>query len=114
MTATCEVTVYANVSSISLNKTQLTLLEGDRETLTATLSPDEVSSWLVHWSSSDPSVATVNAAGYVTAIKAGTATITASAGASPETFKSASCIIAESNACSFSHIAYASLVFPVL
>lgn len=93
MTATCEVTVYANVSSISLNKTQLTMLEGDGEKLTATLSPDEVSSWLVHWSSSDPSVATVNAAGYVTAIKAGTATITASAGASLETFKSASCII---------------------
>ena len=77
-TATCQVTVNArvyNVESVSLDKTSITLTEGDSETLTATVYPDNATNKNVSWKSSDESVATVSN-GVVTAIKAGTATIT--------------------------------------
>ena len=77
-TATCQVTVKAkvyNVESVSLDKTNITLTEGDSETLTATVYPDNATNKNVSWKSSNTSVATVNN-GVVTAIKAGTATIT--------------------------------------
>lgn len=68
------------VSSIELNKTELKLEEGATETLTATVKPDNATDKTVTWSSSDANIATVDDAGKVTAIKAGTATITAQAG----------------------------------
>ena len=77
-TATCQVTVNArmyNVESVSLDKTNITLTEGDSKTLTATVYPDNATNKNVSWRSSNTSVATVNN-GVVTAIKAGTATIT--------------------------------------
>ena len=77
-TATCQVTVKAkvyNVESVSLDKTNITLTEGDSETLIATVYPDNATNKNVSWKSSNTSVATVNN-GVVTAIKAGTATIT--------------------------------------
>ena len=77
-TATCQVTVNAriyNVESVSLDKTNITLTEGDSETLTATVYPDNATNKNVSWSSSDESVAAVSN-GTVTALKAGTATIT--------------------------------------
>ena len=77
-TATCQVTVNAriyNVESVSLDKTNIRLTEGDSETLTATVYPDNATNKNVSWKSSNTSVATVNN-GVVTAIKAGTATIT--------------------------------------
>ena len=77
-TATCQVTVNAriyNVESVSLDKTNITLIEGDSETLTATVYPDNATNKNVSWSSSDESVAAVSN-GTVTALKAGTATIT--------------------------------------
>ena len=75
-TATCEVTVKAHVASVSLNKTTLTLTAGGSETLTATVAPDNAADKSVTWSSSAPEVATVDENGKVTAVKAGTATIT--------------------------------------
>ena len=81
--ATCTVTVSAAtvaVESVSLNKTQLTLNEGGEETLTATVLPVNATDKSAVWSSSDESVATVNENGKVTAVAAGTATITATAG----------------------------------
>ena len=77
-TATCEVTVNAKVypvESVSLDKTSVELTEGDDVTLTATVSPDNATNKTVTWNSSDETVAIV-ANGKVTAIKAGTATIT--------------------------------------
>lgn len=68
------------VESVSLDKTELGLVEGDSETLTATVKPDNATDKTVTWSSSDGSVATVDANGKVTAVKEGTATITAKAG----------------------------------
>ena len=64
-----------DVESVSLDKTSITLTEGDSETLTATVSPSNATNKNVSWKSSDESVATVSN-GKVTALKAGTATIT--------------------------------------
>ena len=75
-TATCAVTVIAKVSSVSLDKTAITLAEGETQTLTAIVSPDNAQDKSVTWSSSDATVATVDQNGKVTAVKAGTATIT--------------------------------------
>ena len=62
-------------TSVSLNKTSLTLDVGKSHTLTKTVSPSNaVTSYT--WSSSNTSVATVDGNGKVTAKKAGTATIT--------------------------------------
>ena len=62
-------------TSISLNKTSLTLDVGKSYTLTKTVSPSNAVTPYT-WSSSNTSVATVDSNGKVTAKKAGTATIT--------------------------------------
>ena len=60
---------------------------GESSTLTAEVYPANATDKTVTWSSSNPSVATVNG-GKVTAVKAGTATITAKSGE-----KSATCAV---------------------
>ena len=65
-----------SVSSVSLDKTELTLPRLDSYTLVATVGPSDASDKSVTWKSSDESIATVDANGKVTAIKVGTATIT--------------------------------------
>lgn len=77
--ATCAVSVIIPVTSITLNKTSLTLEKGSYEVLTATVSPQNATNKEVKWTSSDASVAYV-ANGVVSASKAGDATITASVG----------------------------------
>ena len=69
-------TQYTPVSSVSLNKSSISLTQGDTETLTATVSPLDASNKTVTWSSSNNTVATVSANGMVTAVNPGTATIT--------------------------------------
>ena len=63
-------------TGISLNKTSKTILEGDRLTLTATVTPENASNKKVIWTSSVPAVATVNN-GEVQALAEGTTMITA-------------------------------------
>lgn len=63
-------------TSVTLNKTTTSIVEGANETLTATVTP-EGASQVVTWSSSDDTKATVDASGKVTAVAEGTATITA-------------------------------------
>ncbi|MCQ2170576.1 MAG: Ig-like domain-containing protein [Bacteroidales bacterium] len=78
MTAECAVTVKEKlypVESVSLDKTEVELTEGDELTLTATVKPDNATNKSIVWSSSDEEIATVKD-GKVTAIKAGTAIIT--------------------------------------
>ena len=78
-TATCSVTVNSRViavESVSLDKTELEIIEGDNATLVATVLPENADNKNVIWTSSDESVATVKD-GVVTAIKEGEATITA-------------------------------------
>ena len=75
--AQCNVTVtYINVDGITLNKNNLTIIKGTTEYLSATISPSNASNTKYSWTSSDPSVATVDSNGKITAIKKGTATIT--------------------------------------
>ena len=64
------------VQSVSLDKTSLGLTEGETAQLTATVLPDNATNKNVTWSTSNASIATVDANGLVTAVSAGTATIT--------------------------------------
>ncbi len=75
-TAECVVTVSVNTESITLDKTTLSLAVGESATLIATVKPDDATDKTVTWSSSDESVAKVDN-GKVTAVKSGTATVTA-------------------------------------
>ena len=75
-TATCKVTVTIPVTGVTLNKTALTLNIGASETLTATVAPADATNKKVTWKSSDAAVASVDANGKVTGVKAGEATIT--------------------------------------
>ena len=67
---------YVAVSGVYLNQVSSWLLEGETMTLTPTIYPSDATNKEVTWSSSNTSVATVSASGVVTAISAGTATIT--------------------------------------
>lgn len=66
--------------SVTLDKTEATLNDGETLELKATVAPENVTDKTVTWKSSDESVATVDANGKVTAVDAGTATITATSG----------------------------------
>ncbi len=65
-----------NVESVALDKEQLTLTEGEQYTLIATITPDNADDQSVAWSTSAPEVASVDSTGKITAIAAGSATIT--------------------------------------
>lgn len=80
--ATCSVKVSARniaVTSISLDKTSLSMQVGDTETLTATVKPDDATDKTVVWTSSDDAVASVSN-GKITALKSGKVTIVAKSG----------------------------------
>ena len=68
-----------SVTGVSLDKDSLNLYVGGNETLTATVQPDNADNKDVTWKSNNESVATVDTSGKVTAVGAGTATITATA-----------------------------------
>ena len=75
------------VQSVSLSQSALTLKRGSSATLTATVLPADATNRAVVWTVSPSGYATVSA-GKVTAAKAGTCTVTATAGG-----KSASCTV---------------------
>ena len=75
------------VQSVSLSSSTLTLNEGESKTLTATVLPANATSRVVVWRVAPAGFATV-ANGVVTGIKAGSCTVTATAGG-----KSASCAV---------------------
>jgi len=91
-TAFCTVTVGIPVSSITLNKTADTLVISQTLQLTATVLPTNAFDKTVTWMSSNPAVATVNN-GNVTAVSAGTATITASTHTTQNGNKTATCTV---------------------
>ena len=81
-TAACSITVvkgFVAVTSVGLNKTSLELVEGDTETLTATVLPDDATDKTVTWASSNERIVTVKG-GVVSAIAPGEATLSAQAG----------------------------------
>ena len=75
--AECKVTVEKKVSAIELSESEKTVFVGDTFTITATVKPEDAFNRTVTWSSSDPSIATVDENGTVTAIAKGEAIITA-------------------------------------
>lgn len=90
VSAECTVTVTKDaieITGVRLSQDVAQLTVGDTLTLTATLSPADAPEDSVSWTSSDPAVATVKK-GVVTAVAAGSATITVRAGE-----KSASCAV---------------------
>ena len=77
-TSTCEVAVADKaiaVADVKLDKSTLTLMEKESDTLIATITPDDATNKGISWKSSDKTIATVEE-GKVTAIKAGKASIT--------------------------------------
>lgn len=84
-----EATGGTEVTSVTLNKTTLSLDAGKTGKLTATVLPASAADKSITWSSSKPDVASVSSNGTVTAKKAGTAVITATA----TNGKSASCTV---------------------
>lgn len=71
----CQKVVQA--TSVTLDKTTLSLKPNATARLTATVNPSDASSKTVTWTSSNTAVATVNDSGLVKAVKVGSATITA-------------------------------------
>lgn len=67
------------VSSIALNTTQLSMKKNEQFLLEATALPEDAVNREVSFSSSNPEVASVSEEGWITAVKAGTAVITAAA-----------------------------------
>lgn len=83
---TVEQGVKIGITSVTLDKTDLTLDVNDTEKLTATVNPNDATNKTVTWKSDKPEIVEVDSNGNVTVKAAGTATITATADG-----KSASC-----------------------
>lgn len=75
--ASFKVTVRSPVSSVTLNKTSMSMVIGDTQTIVATVLPADASNKSVTWSSSYPSIASVNSNGTVTALSPGRTSISA-------------------------------------
>ena len=80
LTAVTHVTVTTAVESITFDKTEGVLTVGSTHKIKAAVLPDTATDQTLTWTSSDESVASVDASGKVTAKKAGSAVITASCG----------------------------------
>lgn len=66
-----------SINSLTIYKTTDSLIVGQTDNIVATVAPDYATNKTLVWTSSDSSVATVDSTGKVIALKAGTATITA-------------------------------------
>ena len=78
------------VTGVTLDKTTLNLVVGSSEKLTATVTPNNATDKTVEWKSSDSAIASVDGSGNVTAVKAGSATITVT---TKDGSKTASCTV---------------------
>lgn len=78
-TLVVEKPAFVLATGVKLSKDGLTLQENGSDTLTATVEPADATNKDVTWESSDTDIATVSEDGTVTAISAGSATITATA-----------------------------------
>lgn len=75
--ATVKVNETVKATGITLSKSKLSLVVGKSSTLAATVAPADTTTKAITWKSSNTKVATVDKNGKVTAVAAGTATITA-------------------------------------
>ena len=76
VSGTCTVTVVVKTTGVKLNTAKGSVFEGFSGKITATVLPSDATNKKVTWSSSDTSVAKVDANGTVTGVKPGTAVIT--------------------------------------
>lgn len=89
-TAKCTVTVKQHVTSITLDKKELTLANGTEGQIKATIKPADATEKGYTFTSSDEKVATVSETGLIKALSCGTAVITVK---SKENNKSAKCTV---------------------
>ena len=82
---------FIHVTSVAIDKNELTLIEDEKVTLVATVSPEDATDKSVEWSSDKPEVASVDENGEVRAKSAGTAIITVT---TKDGGKTATCIVA--------------------
>ncbi len=78
------------VSTVTLNTNEMTVTKGTVFWLYATILPENADIKVVDWSTSDPTIATVDSTGMVTALQAGVVTITAT---SQDTGDSDFCVV---------------------
>ncbi|MDE5571984.1 MAG: Ig-like domain-containing protein, partial [Prevotella sp.] len=79
VSATCQVTVKPiMVETLTINPETWSGAEGESFQITAVVTPEDATDKTVAWSSSDETVATVDATGYVNVLKGGSCVITAS------------------------------------
>ena len=90
-TDTMEVLVVMPVTSLTLDKTDVSMKIGETYTLTPTILPENADNKNVNWISSNPGVATIDDEGKITAIMPGTTTITAASDYDEE--KTATCTV---------------------
>ena len=74
--AQCKITVTAHDTGVNLNQSDLRLKRGGKYTLIPTIEPQDATNQSVTWSSSDQNIVTVDDQGNITAVGAGTATVT--------------------------------------
>ena len=75
LTGTCNVKVVVMPTEVTLDRTEAAMIKGETLQLVATLLPADADDTLV-WTSTDETVATVDAQGNVTALKTGATTVT--------------------------------------
>ena len=80
MYATCHLIIQSRpMTSITTDVTNLSMIKGDTYTVKTTYLPENASDTRMTWKSDDAKVATVNSSGVITAVGAGTTSITVSA-----------------------------------
>ncbi|MBR0310660.1 MAG: Ig-like domain-containing protein [Paludibacteraceae bacterium] len=83
-----------NVTGVTLDAATADMKVGEQKTLVATVAPDNATNKSVTWSTSDETLATVTSEGQVSALKAGTVTITVT---TADGAKTAECVITITN-----------------
>ena len=81
-TGSCEVTInkkYIPVISVTVEKSSLELIEGDKKQINAQVYPEDATNNIVLWKSTSPSIATVDKDGTIEAVSKGNTYIVASA-----------------------------------
>lgn len=73
------ISAIKEITTLTLDKNELVLQKGQKTSLTASVSPSDITDAKITWTSSNESVATVSETGEVKGIKPGKATITATA-----------------------------------
>ncbi len=69
--------LFINVTEVSIDKNFITMVEGNVEKLNAVVTPSDATNKIINWTSSNESVITVDENGLLTAIKKGSAIVTA-------------------------------------